>query len=156
MAYGTYALVPVEVGLESYRTEVYNVEVNNFGLRANLDLIEEEMKVAHQRNLKYLLQDAQHYNSGIKIRTFDVGDLVLRELAASMPTRQGKLQPNLEGPYNVVEVVRPETYKLETLAGEVIKNTWHASRLQKKFSEKNFFYFSFVLSSELYEKTVMT
>ncbi|XP_074371237.1 uncharacterized protein LOC141712263 [Apium graveolens] len=40
LAYGTVALVSVEVGLESYRTEVYNVEINSFGLRANVDLLE--------------------------------------------------------------------------------------------------------------------
>ncbi|XP_074326740.1 uncharacterized protein LOC141664684 [Apium graveolens] len=103
MAYGTDPLVPVEVGLESYRTEVYNMEVNNFGLRDNVDLLEEEREAAHQKN----------------------------ELAAFMPTRQRKLQPNWEGPYKVVEVVRLGTYKLETLAGEDIKNTWHASHLRK-------------------------
>ncbi|XP_074377844.1 uncharacterized protein LOC141719370 [Apium graveolens] len=109
MAYGTEALIPVEVGLESYRTEAYNVEANNFGLRANT---------------------AQHYDSNIKKRSFGVGDLVLRELVASMLAKQGKFQPNWEGPYKVIEVVRPGTYKLETLTGEAIKNTWHASRLQ--------------------------
>ncbi|XP_074355318.1 uncharacterized protein LOC141694424 [Apium graveolens] len=123
IAYGTEALVPVEVELESYRTEVYNVKTNNFGLKANVDLLEEETKAAHQRNMKYLLQAAQHYDSGIKKRSFGIGDLVLRELASSMPTKQGKFQPNWEGPYKVIEVVRTGTYKLETLAGEAIKNT---------------------------------
>ncbi|XP_074322724.1 uncharacterized protein LOC141659695 [Apium graveolens] len=131
MAYGTEALVPVEVGLESYRTKVYNMETNSFGLRANVDLLEEEIEAAHQRNMKYLLQAAQHYDSNIKKRSFGVGDLVLRELAASMPTKQGKLQTKLEGSYKVIEVVRPRTYKLETLTGETIKNTWHTNRLQK-------------------------
>ncbi|XP_074350622.1 uncharacterized protein LOC141689966 [Apium graveolens] len=123
MAYGTEALVLFEVELESYRTKVYNMETNSFGLRENVDLLEEERKVAHQRNMKYLLQEAQHYDSNIKKRSFGVGDLVLRELAASMPTKQGKLQPKWEGPYKVIEVVRPGTYKLETLSGEAIKNT---------------------------------
>ncbi|XP_074358192.1 uncharacterized protein LOC141697608 [Apium graveolens] len=131
LAYRTDALIPVKVGLESYRTEVYNVKINNFGLRANVDLLEEEREVARQSKMKYLLQEAQHYDFGIKKRSFRVGDLVLKELAASMPTRQGKLQPNWEGPYKVTEVVRPETYKLETLVGEAIKNTWHGSRLRK-------------------------
>ncbi|XP_074377638.1 uncharacterized protein LOC141719157 [Apium graveolens] len=129
--FSSVALVTVEVGLESYRTEVYNVKTNDFGLRANVDLLEEERKDAHQRNMKYLLQVAQHYDSGIKKRSFGNGDLVLRELAASFPTRQGKLQPNWEGPYKVIEVVHPGTYKLETLVGEAIKNTWHASQLRK-------------------------
>ncbi|XP_074352563.1 uncharacterized protein LOC141691702 [Apium graveolens] len=78
LAYETEALVLVEVGLESYRTEVYNVENNNFGLRANIDLLEEEKEVAHQRNMKYLLQEAQHYDSEIKKGSLGIGDLVLR------------------------------------------------------------------------------
>ncbi|XP_074347791.1 uncharacterized protein LOC141686647 [Apium graveolens] len=123
LAYGTEALVPVEVGLESYRTEVYNVQTNTFGLRANVDLLEEKREASHQRNMKYLLQAAQHYDSEIKKRLFSIGDLILRELAASMPTRQGKLQPIWEGPYKVIEVIRPGTYKQETLADEAIKNT---------------------------------
>ncbi|XP_074374573.1 uncharacterized protein LOC141714982 [Apium graveolens] len=131
MAYGIEALVSVEVGLESYRTEVYSMETNSLGLRANVDLLEEEREAAHQRNMKYLLQATHHYDSNIKKRSFGVRDLVLRELAASMPTKQGKLQPNWEGPYKVTEVVRPGTYKLEILSGEAIKNTWHASRLRK-------------------------
>ncbi|XP_074323987.1 uncharacterized protein LOC141660904 [Apium graveolens] len=131
MAYGTEALVLFEVGLKSYRIEVYNLETNSFGQRANVDLLEEKREAAHQRNMKYLLQAAHHYDSNIKKRSFTVGDLVLRELAASMPTKQGKLQPNWEGPYKVIEVVRLGTYKLETLSCEAIKNTWHASRLRK-------------------------
>ncbi|XP_074356295.1 uncharacterized protein LOC141695995 [Apium graveolens] len=66
LAYGMDALVPIEVGLQFYRTEVYNVEINNFRLRANVDLLEEERVAAHRRNIKYLLQATQHYDSGIK------------------------------------------------------------------------------------------
>ncbi|XP_074378641.1 uncharacterized protein LOC141720188 [Apium graveolens] len=90
-----------------------------------------EKEAAHQRNIKYSLQAAQHYDSGIKKRSFGVGDLVLRELVTSMPTRQGNLQPKWEGPYKLMEIVHPGTYKLEILASETIKNTWHASRLRK-------------------------
>ncbi|XP_074374678.1 uncharacterized protein LOC141715093 [Apium graveolens] len=131
MAYGTNAFVHVEVGMDFYRNEVYNVENNEFGRKANIDLLDEESEATHQRNLKYLLQAAQYYDSGVKKKSFGVGDLVLRELSVSMPTKQGKFNPNWEGPYKVTEVVHPETYKVETLVGETIKNTWHASRLRK-------------------------
>ncbi|XP_074378503.1 uncharacterized protein LOC141720048 [Apium graveolens] len=131
MTYRTEALVPVEVGLESYRTEVYNMETNSFGLRENMDLLEDKREAAQQRNMKYLLQAAHHYNSNIKKRSFRIEDLVLRELAASIPAKQGKLQPNWEGPYKVIDIVYPGTYKLETLTGEAIKNTWYASCLRK-------------------------
>ncbi|XP_074378398.1 uncharacterized protein LOC141719936 [Apium graveolens] len=148
MAYGTEALILVEVGLKSYRTEAYNIEANSFGLRANVDLLEEEREASPQRNMKYLLQAALHYDSNIKKRSFGVGDLVLRELAASMPTKQGKLQPNWEGPYKVIEVVHPGTYKLETLLGEAIKNTWHTiifeSFISRKFIKKLSLHLNFI------------
>ena len=53
LAYGTDSLVPVEVGLESYRTQVFNPDTNEYGLRGNLDLLEEEREAAHQRNVRY-------------------------------------------------------------------------------------------------------
>ncbi|XP_074351510.1 uncharacterized protein LOC141690626 [Apium graveolens] len=40
LAYGTYALISVEVCLESYRTKVFKVKANDFGMRANIDLLE--------------------------------------------------------------------------------------------------------------------
>ncbi|XP_074342224.1 uncharacterized protein LOC141679693 [Apium graveolens] len=126
LEYGTDALVPFVVGFKSYRTKVYNMEDNNFGLRENVDFLEKEREASHQKNKKYLLQTAQYHDSGIKKRSFGVRE---REFAASMPTRQGKLQPNWEGPYKVVEVIRKKTYKLEALAGEAIKNPWYASCL---------------------------
>lgn len=71
------------------------MESNEFGLRANVDLLEEEREVAYQRNLKYQLQAVQYYDSGIKKKSFQLGNLVLKELAIFMPIKQGKLQPKL-------------------------------------------------------------
>lgn len=53
----------MKVGLESYITEVFNVEANEFGLKTNVDLLEKEKEAAHQRNLKYQLQTVQYYDS---------------------------------------------------------------------------------------------
>ena len=36
-----------------------------------------------------------------------------------------KLSPPWEGPYVVAEVLRPGTYKLKTIDGEVFVNTWN-------------------------------
>lgn len=107
LAYGIYVLVPVEVSLDSYCMEVYNMKNNEFGLRVNMDLLEENREVAHQRNLKYQLQASQYYDQNIKKRSFQVGDLVLRELATSMPTKQGKVQPNQKAPYSVIDIIQP-------------------------------------------------
>lgn len=133
LVYGTNVLVPVKVGLEVYRSKVFSIEENEIGLKMNLDLLKEESNAAHRRNMRYQSQVAQYYDSNIKKRSFAIGDWVLRELSASMPTRQGKLQPNREGPYRVAEVIRPGTYKLVEADGSPIKNPWHASRLRQYY-----------------------
>lgn len=46
LAYYTDALLPVKVGLESYRHDVFNMETNERGLQANTDLFEEDEKRA--------------------------------------------------------------------------------------------------------------
>ncbi|KAK3016643.1 hypothetical protein RJ639_005966 [Escallonia herrerae] len=42
----------------------------------------------------------------------------------------GKLSPNWEGPYKVSKVLRPGSYSLETLSGEVIPRMWNAENLR--------------------------
>ena len=45
---------------------------------------------------------AKHYNSKVRHRDFQVGDLVLRKvMGASRDPTQGKLSPNWEGPYRI-------------------------------------------------------
>ena len=62
-------------------------------------------------------------------QAFNVGDLVLR-LVQSNKNRH-KLSPPWEGPYVVVEVLRPGTYKLKTINGEVFVNAWNIEQLRR-------------------------
>ena len=61
---------------------------------------------------------ACYHNTKIKPRQFSIGDLVLRKviLATKDPTL-GKLGPNWEGPYRVIEVYRHGSYHLEDTNG---------------------------------------
>ncbi|RWW36739.1 hypothetical protein BHE74_00058214 [Ensete ventricosum] len=53
-----------------------------------------------------------------------MGNLVLWKTEVSDPTRsRGKLAPNWEGPYRVVEVVREGTYTPATMEGRVLPRT---------------------------------
>ena len=56
-------------------------------------------------------------------RVFNVGDLVLRLIQSNK--NRHKLSPPWEGPYVSMEVLRPGTYKLKTIDGEVFVNTWN-------------------------------
>ena len=61
---------------------------------------------------------AKHYNSNVRRRDFQVGDLVLQKvMGATRNPLQGKLDPNREGPYRIASWQRKGTYHLETLDG---------------------------------------
>ena len=60
-------------------------------------------------------------------RAFNVGNLVLHLVQSNKDHH--KLSPPLEGPYVVAEVLRPGTYKLKTIDGEVFANAWNIKQL---------------------------
>ena len=115
----------------SPRVEAFSPEKSEENLRMENNLIEESRDKAQLKVAQYQKRVAQYYNSKVKIRHFVEGDLVLREAAASMPTKQSKLSAPWEGPYLVIKVVRPGTYRLANLNGSPIPNTWNAIHLKK-------------------------
>ncbi|KAL0284050.1 UNVERIFIED_CONTAM: hypothetical protein Sangu_2850400 [Sesamum angustifolium] len=58
----------------------------------------------------YKARMAKAYNSRVRPRNFQVGDLVMRKAEASGPI--GKLDSKWEGPYKVTEIVGTGAYKL--------------------------------------------
>ena len=58
----------------------------------------------------------KHYNAKVKPRHFSIEDFVLRKVTTTTkdPT-QGKLGPNWEGLYKIVDYNRKGTYYSETL-----------------------------------------
>ena len=78
----------------------------------------------------YRQKVARYYNVRVKNKAFRVGDLVLRRAAVSQPQDRGKLAPNWEGPYEVKEVVRPETYYLKELGGADLLRSWSSKNLR--------------------------
>ena len=62
---------------------------------------------AAQRMAKYKQKIAEYYNRRVKLKKFNVGDLVLRKVTpATKDPAQDKLGPNWEGPYKVVHYSR--------------------------------------------------
>ena len=77
LAYGSEAIIPVEVGLTSYRVENYDEDKNEEAMRLQLDIVDEVRATTEQRMARYQNLMAKHYNSNVKLRDFQVGDLVL-------------------------------------------------------------------------------
>ena len=130
LTYGSEAVIPAEVGLTSYRVHTHNESKNDKAMRLQLDLVDEVRVVVEQRLARYQDCMAKHYNSRVRHKDFQVGDLVLRRImgAARDPT-QGKLSPNWEGPYRITSWQRKDAYHLETLDGRKLPYPWNTEHL---------------------------
>ena len=83
------------MGLTSYQVESYDEDKNKEAIRLQLDLVNEVKAAAEQRLACYQNLMAKHYNTKVRHRDFQVGDLVLRKvMGAARDPLQGKLGPN--------------------------------------------------------------
>ncbi|CAL8992280.1 unnamed protein product [Prunus brigantina] len=113
------------------RTTSYNPQQNEHQLALNLDLIDEHRSQAQLRNATYKQRTARYYDSRVKHRSFKVGDWVLRKvsLATRNPT-EGTLGPSWEGPYEIVNICRPSTYRLRGSDGQTLGHPWNVEHLK--------------------------
>lgn len=104
LPFGSKAVITVEVGLASYRIAHHDEGRNEEGICLHLDLLDEVRAMAEQQMACYQELMAKHYNIKVKPRHFSVGDHVLRKLTtATKDAIQGKLGPNWEGPYKIID-----------------------------------------------------
>ena len=88
-----------------------------------------EQKVAHYKNLM-----TKHHDTLVKPRQFNTEDLVLKKvsLATKDPTH-GKLGPNWEGPYRVINSKRRGSCYLEALDERKLEHPWNVEHLRKYY-----------------------
>ncbi|XP_077242412.1 uncharacterized protein LOC143882919 [Tasmannia lanceolata] len=131
LSFGTEAVIPVDVGTPSARIASFNEQLNGDGLRVNLDLLEEAREESRIRVAAYKQKVSRYHDSKLRPIEFRVGNLVLRKAAISQPKKVGKLSPTLEGPYRIKEVIRPGSYRLETLEEQLLPHAWNSKNLRK-------------------------
>ena len=93
--------------MANHRVMRYQDKEKEEQLRLNLDLIDEVRMDAEQRTARYKSLMAWQYDAMVKPKCFNIGDLVLKRV--SLATRNpayGKLWPNWEGPYRVINFKR--------------------------------------------------
>ena len=88
-----------------------------------MDQLDEVRDVALLHSAKYQQESRRYHSRRVRGQAFNVGDLVLYLVQSSK--YRHKLSPPWEGPYIIVEVLRPGTYKLKTIDGEVFANAWN-------------------------------
>ena len=116
LAYGSEAMIPTKVHMANHKVMKYQDEDKEEQLRLNLDLIDEVRMNTEQRTAKSKNLMATQYDAMVKPRRFNIGDLVLKRVSlATRNLAHGKLGPNKEGPYRVINCKRQESYYLEAL-----------------------------------------
>ena len=82
--------------------ENYREDKNEEALRLQLDLVDEVQATAEKRLVRYQNLMAKHYNSNVRHKVFQVGNLVLRKvMGAAKDLSQGNIGLNWEGPYRI-------------------------------------------------------
>jgi hypothetical protein len=95
----------------------------------SLDQLDEARTVALMHSARYKQALRRYQARKVRYRDFNKGDLVLR-LHQDNRGRH-KLSPPWEGPYVVVKVLKPGTYKLANEDGEELTNAWNIQQLRR-------------------------
>ena len=99
-----------------------------------MDLINEVIDKASKRMEKYRGVMARYYNKKVKVKRFNVVDLVLRKvLQATKDSSQRKLGPTWEGPYQVICHFREKSYYLKTLDSQELPRPWNIEHLKRYY-----------------------
>ena len=79
-----------------------------------MDLIDEVREEAMKRMAKHKEAMARYYNKKVKVRKFNIGDLILRKVSQeTKDLSQGKLGPAWEGPYEGIRHSKEGSYYLK-------------------------------------------
>jgi hypothetical protein len=126
VVYGSEAILPADVIWNSPVVEHYDEGVSEDSRRVDIDSLEEARCAALVQSAKYL-EGIRRYHDHVKERSFNVGDHVLRRIQNTEGLH--KLSSPWEGPFTVAKVTRPGSYRLQTLEGEDINNSWNVDQL---------------------------
>ena len=123
LAYGSEVVIPVKVHMVNHRVMTYQDKDNEEQLRLNLDLIDEVRTDVEHKTTKYKNLMTRQYDAMVKSMRFNIGDLVLKKVSlATKNPAHGKLGPNWEGPYRIINSKRQGFYYLEALDGKKLEH----------------------------------
>ncbi|GJY38693.1 reverse transcriptase domain-containing protein [Tanacetum coccineum] len=131
LVYGSEAVIPIEISVETKRVQDFDPKENEKRRREDLDILEERREMASIKEAHYKQKLEGYYNKNVKPSTFKPGTYVLRLNSASKAEYQGKMGPTWEGPYVIRKAYGDGAYKLETLSGEAVDRTWNGTNLRK-------------------------
>ncbi|XP_074374583.1 uncharacterized protein LOC141714992 [Apium graveolens] len=123
-----YELLPI---LWAYRTTCkVTIEATPFMLAYRAEVVV-PLEITHgSHRIEVYEPETNEEGLRLALDLIDEGDLVLRKIEASGVGERGKLASNREEPYKVQKTLGRGSYNLETLNGDEVPRTWHASNLK--------------------------
>ena len=134
MTYGVETVIPLETRFPKLRTGLFTQNNNDNLLEKSLDIVEEQRENIMVQLTYYQQKFEQGYDSSVKLRPLNLGDLVLRKVVGtSKNSTWGKLGPNWEGLYRITLVEGVGAYFLEDLDEKVMPRPWNVNNLRRYY-----------------------
>jgi hypothetical protein len=127
LVYGSEAILPADVMWESPAVEQYDEGISEDNRRVDIDRLEEAHCASLVQFSRYLEGIRRYHDRNVKERSFNIGDLVLRRIQNTEGLH--KLSSPWEGPFSIAKVTGPGSYRLQTLEGDNISNSWNIDQL---------------------------
>jgi hypothetical protein len=129
MVYGAEPVLLVDIAFRSPRVENFDEDRSDDARELEVNCSEERRLNSYVRTAKYLAVLHRYYNKNVKECLFVVGDLVLKWKTNQEDMH--KLSSLWEGPFEVIEVTRPTSYRLAHLDDTEVPNSWHIDKLRR-------------------------
>jgi hypothetical protein len=127
LVYGSEAILPADVMWDSPAVEQYDEGISEDSRRVDIDGLEEARCAALVQSARYPEGIRCYQDRNVKEHSFNIGDLVLCRIQNTKGLH--KLSSPWEGPFIVAKVTGPGSYRLQTLEGEDVNNSWNIDQL---------------------------
>ncbi|XP_026430769.1 uncharacterized protein LOC113327862 [Papaver somniferum] len=137
LTYGIEAVLPTEVIIPTTKKEAWEKNLSEDLILTKLDDLEESREIALQHMENYQRRLSREYNKRVKIREFQPGELVLREIPVYQRGGNGKLEKKWDIPYIIKRIVGNGAYELGDPegrdVGRKLDRPWNMLYLKKYY-----------------------
>jgi hypothetical protein len=120
LVYGSEAVLPIELAFGAPRIQHCEEGTTEDTRKVNLNSIEEHRVAALMQHTRHEQQLRRYHDCNVRERSSNVGDLVLRRMQDTKVLH--KLSAPWEGPFIMMDVVGPATYRLQWANGQGVPN----------------------------------
>jgi hypothetical protein len=132
LVYGSEGILPADVMWDSPAVEQYDEGISEDSRRVDIDGLEEARCTVLVQSARYLEGFRCYHDHNVKERSLNIGDLVLRHIQNTEGPHN--LCSPWEGPFTVAKVTGPGSYRLQTLEGEDVSNSWNIDQLYRFYA----------------------